>query len=264
MLKRIHQHVFLIASVLFALLGFVFLKRLAGESPKVIHLAALIVCCALFSWSAIGLFLEDLERQLNKWLEPKTGGTGSGSVNTTAPAAPYPRRHDLEKSLVHALAPYLVNSHKADDLGAYIRNTADAIMKQSGYHKCLIHGAASCTCRKAFDNLQPNPGAQADQSAEAEIVAAGLTAPRVTKDQIQALMDKLTWRFEQPEGTTSTFAHAFLDRFYLATGHSACVSPENFDAAMGMKYARDQAEGKARDKLWELEGYALAKSLAGA
>jgi hypothetical protein len=29
-----------------------------------------------------------------------------------------------------------------------------------------------------------------------------------------------------------------------------------------MKYAREQAEGKARDKLWELEGYALFKQQA--
>ena len=100
-------------------------------------------------------------------------------------------------------------------------------------------------------------GYDKDKADEAEIVAKCLTAPRVTAAQIQALMDKLTWRYEQPEGTTSTFAHAFLGRFYLATGHSACVSPENFDAALGMKYAREQAEGKARDKLWELEGYRL-------
>lgn len=104
-------------------------------------------------------------------------------------------------------------------------------------------------------------GAQGDQRAEAEIVAAGLTAPRVTAEQIQGLMAKITWLYEQPAGTTTTLAHAFLGRFYLATGHSACVSPENFNAALGMKYAREQAEGKARDKLWEYEGYALAKAL---
>lgn len=104
-------------------------------------------------------------------------------------------------------------------------------------------------------------GAQADQRAEAEIVGKGLTAPRVTADHIQALMDKLAWSYEQPHGTTSTLAHAYLDGFYLVTGHSACVSPENFNAALGMKYAREQAEGKARDELWKLEGYALAKSL---
>jgi hypothetical protein len=117
----------------------------------------------------------------------------------------------------------------------------------------------------AADALIASAGYHADQADEAEIAAAGLTAPRVTAEQVQALMDKLTWRYEQPEGTTSTFAHAYLGRFYLTTGHSACVSPENFNAALGQKYACEQAEGKARDKLWELEGWLLHRSLtAGA
>ena len=100
-------------------------------------------------------------------------------------------------------------------------------------------------------------GYDKDQADETEIVSKGLTAPRVTAEQIQALMAQVSWRYEQPEGTTSTFAHAFLGRFYLASGHSACVSPENFDGPLGMKYAREQAEGKAKDKLSELEGYRL-------
>ena len=106
------------------------------------------------------------------------------------------------------------------------------------------------------------PSAQADQAAEAEIVAAGLDAPRVTADHIQALMDRVVYHYEQPQGTTSTFAHAFLDGFYLASGYSACVSVANFDAAKGQKYAKEQAEPKARDKLWELEGYVLHRDLA--
>ena len=101
------------------------------------------------------------------------------------------------------------------------------------------------------------PGAISDQRIEAELLADGLNAPRVTADQIQEMMGRITYLYEQPKGTTSTFAHAFLGRFYIATGHSACVSPENFNAAKGQKYAREQAEGKARDKLWELEGYRL-------
>lgn len=112
------------------------------------------------------------------------------------------------------------------------------------------------------NSTEPSPGAKADQRMESEITAAGLDAPRVTADQIQALMDRVVFRYEHPDGTTSTFAHAFLGGFYLATGHSACVSPENYKPALGQKYAREQAEPKARDKLWELEGYALHKQLA--
>ena len=192
MLKRIYQHFFLIATVLFAVLGFIFLRRLTGDAPKVADIAGLFVCTTLFGFAAISGYMEELERKLNKWMDAKTGGTSSGSVN--------------------AIAPYR----------------------------------------------------QRSQRTEAEIVALGLTAPRVTAAQINALMDTVTWRYEQPEGTTSTFAHAFLGRFYLATGHSACVSPENFNADLGMKYAREQAEGKARDKLWELEGYKLFAAQAGA
>ena len=97
-----------------------------------------------------------------------------------------------------------------------------------------------------------------DQQIEQEIQAKGLTAPRITPDVIDALMDRVTYYVTIPEGTTSTFAHAYLDgRFYLATGHSACVSPENFNAEIGEKIALGKAEAAARDKLWELEGYRL-------
>ena len=97
-----------------------------------------------------------------------------------------------------------------------------------------------------------------DQEIEKDIQAKGLTAPRITKDQIDALMARVLFYYVVPEGTTSTFAHAYLDgKFYLATGHSACVSPENFNAEIGIKIAQSKAEAAARDKLWELEGYRL-------
>lgn len=96
---------------------------------------------------------------------------------------------------------------------------------------------------------------------EAEIQAKGLTAPRVTPEHINKLMSRVVIRFFGANGTASTFAHAFLDGvFFLATGHSACVSPENFDAEVGMKIARANAERAAREKLWELEGYALYRA----
>lgn len=154
-------------------------------------------------------------------------------------------RHEIERTLASALGPYLVNNYPAEKTGAYIREVVDAMMGQDRQRETV-----------AFS--------YSDRDSEAEIVAAGLTAPRVTSEQIQALMEKLTWSYEQPEGTTSTFAHAYLGRFYVATGHSACVSPENFNAELGMKYAREQAEVKARDKLWELEGYKLFAAQAGA
>jgi hypothetical protein len=100
-----------------------------------------------------------------------------------------------------------------------------------------------------------------DASTETTLVAKGLTAARVTVDDIDELMTRVVYINEgTPTGTTSTFVHAFLDgTFLLATGHSACVSPANFNAAFGLQHAKANAERKAREKLWELEGYALFK-----
>lgn len=97
-----------------------------------------------------------------------------------------------------------------------------------------------------------------DQQIEQEIQAKGLTAPRITPGHINELMERVIFCVIVPEGTTSTFAHAYLDgKFFLATGHSACVSPENFNAEIGQKIALSKAEAAAKDKLWELEGYRL-------
>lgn len=44
---------------------------------------------------------------------------------------------------------------------------------------------------------------------EAEIKAKGLDiAPRITKERIDSLMGRVVYRFDQPEGTTSTLAHS--------------------------------------------------------
>jgi hypothetical protein len=105
-----------------------------------------------------------------------------------------------------------------------------------------------------------------DQEVETEVQAKGLaTAPRVKPDQIDALMERVSYIGGRVEQTTSTVVHAFLDgSFLLATGYSACVSPENFNAELGFKMARDEAADRAREQLWLLEGYALSKSLAAA
>jgi len=49
-----------------------------------------------------------------------------------------------------------------------------------------------------------------DQQIEKEIQAKGLTAARVTKEQIDALMLRVTYVGGRVEQTTSTVVHAFL------------------------------------------------------
>ena len=95
-----------------------------------------------------------------------------------------------------------------------------------------------------------------DTTIEDMIQEKKLTAPRITTERIQALCDRVSHTFEV-QGT-ATFCHAFLDgKFYLASGFSACVSPENFDLGIGRKIAFENMSTLARNKLWELEGYIL-------
>ena len=99
-------------------------------------------------------------------------------------------------------------------------------------------------------------------NVEESIQAKGLTAPRVTPDHIKALHGRVSYVFDNVG--TSTFCHAFLDTsFYLATGHSACVSPENFDQAVGEDIAHRNAESQVNQKLWQFEGYRLYAQLNG-
>ena len=110
-----------------------------------------------------------------------------------------------------------------------------------------------------------------DSGIEREIQAKGLTAPRVTPADIDAAIASehyFTAR-EGCEGASGgggtypaalgllTFCVLVLKNGFTVTGESACASPENFDAAIGRKIARENA----KQKLWPLLGYALKHRL---
>lgn len=84
-------------------------------------------------------------------------------------------------------------------------------------------------------------------------------APRVSKEHIDNLMKQVLYSItSRPDGTTSTFVHAYLDgKFYLGSGFSGAVSEANFKQKVGEEVAMKKAEEAARNKLWELEGYLL-------
>lgn len=97
-----------------------------------------------------------------------------------------------------------------------------------------------------------------DNAVEKEIQDKGLTAPRITPARIDSLVADLNVHCYVVPGTTTTVATAFLSNgFSVATEISACASPENFDAELGMKIAKKNAEESARKELWRLEGYRL-------
>ena len=55
-----------------------------------------------------------------------------------------------------------------------------------------------------------------------------------------------------------TFCVLVLRNGFTVTGESACASPENFDAEIGRKIARENAV----QKVWPLMGYALKQKLS--
>lgn len=94
-----------------------------------------------------------------------------------------------------------------------------------------------------------------EQQIEAEIQAKGLVAPRVTPELIDSLITQEDYHVF-PESQLTVCCLTLRNGFTL-TGESACASPENFDAEIGRRIARDNA----RKKIWELEGYALKQRL---
>ena len=90
---------------------------------------------------------------------------------------------------------------------------------------------------------------------EEEIIKKDLTAPRITPERLEeVIVDEAYHIFE---GTQLTVCCLTLLNGFTVTGESACASPENFNAELGMKIARDNA----KNKIWALEGYLLKQAL---
>ena len=94
-----------------------------------------------------------------------------------------------------------------------------------------------------------------EQAIEQEIQEKGLTAPRLTPDMIDAaILDEDYHVFGK---TCLTVCCLTLQNGFTVTGESACASPENFNAEIGRKIARENA----RNKIWMREGYLLKQKL---
>jgi len=90
-----------------------------------------------------------------------------------------------------------------------------------------------------------------DEDIENEIQDKGLTALRITPDDIDAAI--VGEDYHTFYGTTVTICCLTLVNGFNVIGKSACVSMENFNMEIGRKIAREDA----RNKIWELEGYRL-------
>ena len=119
-----------------------------------------------------------------------------------------------------------------------------------------------------------------DNQIEQEIQAKGLTAPRVTPADIEGsilleyyfnaadsacgsdavMVEHCPFGGVHPALDVLTFCVLVLRNGFTVTGESACASPENFDAEVGRKIARQNAV----NKIWPLMGYALKEQLHNA
>ena len=98
-----------------------------------------------------------------------------------------------------------------------------------------------------------------DDDIEQEIQAKGLTAPRVTTQDLDANIRYIDIvKYVSPSGQTLRWAVIETASGVLVPGKpSASVSPENDDEELGVKIAVDNA----RNELWPLMGYALKEQL---
>lgn len=112
-----------------------------------------------------------------------------------------------------------------------------------------------------------------DTQIEQYIQDKGLTAPRITPADIEANIASEHFftaydgakymRVIRSEPTDSdalkllTFCVLVLKNGFTVTGESACASPDNFDAEIGRKIARENA----KQKIWPLMGYLLKEQL---
>ena len=116
-----------------------------------------------------------------------------------------------------------------------------------------------------------------DETIEQEIQAKGLTAPRVTPADIDAEIVSVHY-FTAADGARMspdgnwpihsvntgslgllTFCVLVLRNGFTVTGESACASPENFNAEIGRRIARENAI----NKVWPLLGFRLRDKLSG-
>lgn len=113
-----------------------------------------------------------------------------------------------------------------------------------------------------------------DNQIEKEIQEKGLNAPRITPSMIDDNIAQVHY-FTASDGCAAayqggpeyqasdkaldllTFCVIVLKNGFTVTGESACASPENFNAEIGRKIAKQNAVSK----IWPLMGYELRSKL---
>ena len=200
-------------------------------------------------------------------LSPIAATPTSGPDNAHAAAVLYPA---IERAMGE-----LSKLHEGFNMEV---NRAFNILRDAFWSECPAPASAVPKRRETADaEHRPKP-----HSLEREIQAKADKAPRVTPSDIEAeiasehyftardgrrgaLADGTYVGREKPQmddadlATLSllTFCVLVLRNGFTVTGESACASPENFDAEIGRKIARQNAV----NNIWPLMGYELRTKL---
>lgn len=106
------------------------------------------------------------------------------------------------------------------------------------------------------------------------MVNDSVDAPKVTQESIDSIIDKVVYftgkegllgsgiSVDDTEDTSGlgllTICIICLKNGFKVIGHSACVSPENFNQKTGREIAYKNAE----QQIWALEGYLLMQKMS--
>lgn len=107
--------------------------------------------------------------------------------------------------------------------------------------------------------LEDHRGAGERAAARALLDRMAVMSLSAARSDIDHAMGRYNDQFSSAPGLL-TFCVLVLRNGFTVTGESACASPENFDAEVGKKIARQNAVSK----IWPLMGYELKSALASA
>lgn len=205
-----------------------------------------------------------------EWMPYQKGQAAKTEVAEAQPAyRQRTQREELEYALVSGAAATLAQTpDQAGNIAISIQTVLDRLYPPA------VSSLASITL--------PVHDAGSD-SLEREIQAKASAGPRVTPEDIEAEIvsehyftaadgvvgeahrrdlagdvHPVGW-YAPPQTELLTFCVLVLRNGFTATGESACASPENFNAEIGRKIARENAI----NKVWPLLGFRLRDKLAG-
>jgi hypothetical protein len=94
-----------------------------------------------------------------------------------------------------------------------------------------------------------------EQRTEQEIQKTNPSTNRVTPDKLDEVI--VAEQFYVFPGTTLTVCALTLKNGFVVTGTSAAADPDNFNEKIGQDIARE----RARNEVWQLEGYLVRQRL---